>query len=195
MNGRHLVFRCGAHTVALPLEQAVEVMRPLPIVPLAGAPEFVLGLAVVRGAPTPVVAVERLLTGGAVRLGEADSPTSPASAEAAPGRRSAVRLGEADSPTSPASAEAAPGRRGAGAIARFITVRAGARTAALAVEAVLGIRTLADTDLAAVPPLLERARPQAVAALAAADRELLVVLRAAQLVPEPLWTQLTAAGA
>jgi purine-binding chemotaxis protein CheW len=36
-------------------------MRPLPIEPLAGAPAFVLGLAIVRGFPIPVVDADRLL--------------------------------------------------------------------------------------------------------------------------------------
>lgn len=40
--------------LALPLEHVVEILRPLPIEALADAPEGVLGLAVVRGAPLPV---------------------------------------------------------------------------------------------------------------------------------------------
>lgn len=38
-------------------------MRPLPVVPIAGLPEFVSGLAVVRGVPTPVVDATSLLAG------------------------------------------------------------------------------------------------------------------------------------
>jgi len=39
----------------MPLAQVVETMRPLPVVPVAGAPEFVLGISIIRGAPVPVV--------------------------------------------------------------------------------------------------------------------------------------------
>jgi purine-binding chemotaxis protein CheW len=41
--------------VALPIEYIAEIMRPLPVESLEAMPEFVAGLAVVRGEPTPVV--------------------------------------------------------------------------------------------------------------------------------------------
>ena len=37
-------------------------MRPLPYEPLPSAPEFVLGIAVIRGVPTPIVDGRRLLS-------------------------------------------------------------------------------------------------------------------------------------
>jgi purine-binding chemotaxis protein CheW len=40
---------------ALPLGQVLEIMRPLPIDPISRAPSFVLGVAIVRGEPTPVI--------------------------------------------------------------------------------------------------------------------------------------------
>jgi purine-binding chemotaxis protein CheW len=46
---------------ALPLSDVVETMRPLPIEPLAGAPPFVLGVAIIRGVPTPVVDTGKFL--------------------------------------------------------------------------------------------------------------------------------------
>ncbi len=46
---------------ALPLEHVVETMRPLPVEPIAGAPHFVRGLAIIRGTPIPVVDLARLL--------------------------------------------------------------------------------------------------------------------------------------
>jgi purine-binding chemotaxis protein CheW len=52
---------------ALPLEHVVETMRPLPVAPLAEAPAFVMGVAIVRGEPTPVVDAGAL-------LGVADEP-------------------------------------------------------------------------------------------------------------------------
>ena len=56
-----LVCRVQARLCALPLERVVETLRPLPIEPMAGSPSFVLGLAVIRGAPLPIVDTARLL--------------------------------------------------------------------------------------------------------------------------------------
>jgi len=47
--------------LALPLDDVVETMRPLPGEPLAGAPRFVRGISVIRGAPVPVVDAASLL--------------------------------------------------------------------------------------------------------------------------------------
>lgn len=57
----HLLCRLGSYRCALPLGHVLETMRPLPVEPLAGAPDFVTGLAVIRGLPTPVVDLARLL--------------------------------------------------------------------------------------------------------------------------------------
>jgi len=59
--GLSLVCRVEARLCALPLEHAVETMRPLAVEPVVGAPPFVRGLAVVRGEPLPVVDAARLL--------------------------------------------------------------------------------------------------------------------------------------
>lgn len=56
-----LLIRSGSHTCALPLSDVVETMRPLPIAPLAGAPEGVLGMSLVRGVAVPVVDLAALL--------------------------------------------------------------------------------------------------------------------------------------
>ena len=58
-----LVFRAGSLLCALPLDEVVETMRPLETHPLAGTPGFVLGISVLRGVPTPVIDVARLLAG------------------------------------------------------------------------------------------------------------------------------------
>jgi purine-binding chemotaxis protein CheW len=65
-----MLFRVDFRVCALPLEQVAEVMRPLPMQPLAGMPPFVLGLSIIRGAATPVVHAGRLLGSG-----EASPPT------------------------------------------------------------------------------------------------------------------------
>ncbi len=77
-SGRWLLCRALRHLCAMPIENAVEIMRPLPTEPLAGAPPFVLGLAIVRGRPLPVVDMGHLLGGQ----------------ESHPGRFVTVRIGE-----------------------------------------------------------------------------------------------------
>ncbi|HUG26320.1 MAG TPA: chemotaxis protein CheW [Albitalea sp.] len=62
-----LVCRVETRLCALPIGHVVEIMRPLPVEPVAGAPHFVQGLAVVRGTPIPVVDAARLLGGSSIR--------------------------------------------------------------------------------------------------------------------------------
>jgi len=68
--------------------------------------------------------------------------------------------------------------------ARFVTVWAGARQVALAVDAVLSVRTVPPDSLQALPPLLQEAGAEAVAAVGRLDAELLLVLRSSRLLPE-----------
>jgi purine-binding chemotaxis protein CheW len=60
-----LVCEVGARLLALPLDHVIETMRPLPVEPFACAqdpdPSAVRGLAIIRGAPTPVVDAGRLV--------------------------------------------------------------------------------------------------------------------------------------
>jgi purine-binding chemotaxis protein CheW len=58
---RLLVCEVGRRACGLSLEHVVETMRPLPLEPLATAPAFVSGLAIVRGEPMPVLDLRRLL--------------------------------------------------------------------------------------------------------------------------------------
>lgn len=58
-----LVLRAGAHLCALDLAHVLETMRPLPVEPVAGVPEFVTGVSVIRGEPVPVVDVAALIGG------------------------------------------------------------------------------------------------------------------------------------
>src|ERR1700761_6326777 len=58
-----LVFRAGALLCALHLDEVIETMRPLAVRPLAGTPAFVRGVTIMRGVPTPVIDVARLLGG------------------------------------------------------------------------------------------------------------------------------------
>lgn len=52
-----ILFQARSRLCVLPIPCVVETMRPLPIEALAGAPDFVLGASLVRGAVTPVVDV------------------------------------------------------------------------------------------------------------------------------------------
>lgn len=125
----------------------METLRPLPVEPLAGAPDFVLGVAILRGMPVPVVDAARLL-GAASTTG-----TGPA---------------------------------------RFVSLRVGERSIALAVDAVEDVRVLGPAELAELPPLLREARAEVLEALGRLDADLLLVLRSAALVPANVWAQLDA---
>lgn len=59
-----VVVMAGTRECAFPLHHVAEIMRPLPIKPVAGTPGFVRGVSVVRGAPTPVVDLKALLENG-----------------------------------------------------------------------------------------------------------------------------------
>jgi len=143
---RFLLVRARARSCALPLARVLETMRPLAIERVPGAPRFVLGLSLIRGAPTPVVDLGAVL-----------------------------------------------GDESARATTRLVTVRAGERSVALAVESVDGVRSLARAAFSELPAL---ARPDAegpLAAVAALDRELVLLLASARLVPEETWRLLSAA--
>jgi purine-binding chemotaxis protein CheW len=129
---------------AVPLEYVIETMRPLAIEPLGGMPSFVLGVAIIRGIPTPVLDL------GAV-LGK---PNELA--------------------------------------ARFVTVRAGDKQVALAVNRVLGIRDLeTNVTIREIPALLQRASKEVVETIGTLDEQVLLVLRASWELPEEIWQALT----
>jgi purine-binding chemotaxis protein CheW len=124
---------------ALPVRHVAETMRPLPLEALPGAPDFVVGVSIVRGAPVPIVSVARLL----------DEP--------------------------------------GGHAGRFVIVKTGARRVGLAVDEVVGFRTLTRDAFTQLPPLLAIASATAVAQIAVLDGELLAVLGAAGIVSEAVF--------
>ena len=79
-----LAVRGGGHFCAVPLPQVVEVMRPLPVERIAGAPDCVTGLAIVRGKAVPVVDLAAL-------LGDMENPAAEPAAAA---RWVALRVGD-----------------------------------------------------------------------------------------------------
>ena len=78
---------------------------------------------------------------------------------------------------------------------RFVTMTVGTRCVALAVNSVLGVRTLPADLLQALPPLLQEAGADVVAAIALLDAELLLVLNGSRLLSEDVWAALDTPGA
>ena len=79
---------------------------------------------------------------------------------------------------------------GGGERTRLVTLRAGQRSLAIAVDAVLGVQSLDDAALAAAPALTQATRPDLIEAIGVLDAQLLVVLRAARLLSEDDWRRL-----
>lgn len=65
IGSKFLLVTVRARVCALPVQHCAEVMRPLRVEPVAGAPHYVRGLSVIRGAPVPVVDMSALLDGPA----------------------------------------------------------------------------------------------------------------------------------
>jgi purine-binding chemotaxis protein CheW len=76
--------------------------------------------------------------------------------------------------------------------ARFVTVKTGARTVALAVEAVIGVRELPAASIAELPRLLGAANGELRMAIGTLDAELLTVLADACWVPDSVWQAIEA---
>ena len=149
-----LLCRIGSRIGALALKDVRETMRALPIAPLNESPLFVLGLAIIRGSPTPVIDARQLLGCSAPFT----SITAPSSS-------------------------------------RFVSLKLGERTAALAVDAVLDVCSLEAGALMDVPSLLGSAATEYVSVIGALDTELLLVLKAARLVPDSVWNSHPLSGA
>jgi purine-binding chemotaxis protein CheW len=57
----YLIVRMKNCVCALPLENVIETMRPLAIEEVAGAPEFLRGVSLIRGIATPVIDLDAML--------------------------------------------------------------------------------------------------------------------------------------
>ena len=145
-NDSSLSLLCRVHTrfCALPLGNVIETTRPLPIEAVSGAPDFVLGLSVVRGSAVPIVDAGGLLSG---------RPSTPT---------------------------------------RVVMLKVGERRIGLAVEAVLGVRSMSSESVQELPPLIRTADADVLAAIGALDTELLVVLSAARIVPDEIFQSMEA---
>jgi purine-binding chemotaxis protein CheW len=78
--------------------------------------------------------------------------------------------------------------------ARFITLRIEARTVALAVDAVIGLRTIPAQSLQDLPPLLRDGNSERISALGTLDAQLLLMLQSGRLIPETVWGTLGLSG-
>jgi len=156
-----LVFRSAGHLCAVGLADVVEVMRPLPVTALTGAPPFVSGVSIIRATPTPVVCLAALLDGDADGNGGGD-------ADGNGGDSTGDRDGE--------------GRSG-----RFVTARESGRLVAFAVDEVVGVRRLPPDALDRTSPLLGALSRDVVPMMAALDAEPLCLLGHVRLVPDSVW--------
>jgi purine-binding chemotaxis protein CheW len=84
-------------------------------------------------------------------------------------------------------------RPGSSPDARFVSLRTGERRTVLAVDAVLGVRTLDADSVPEMPPLLREAGQFVSQRLGTLDRDLLLVLDAGRLVPEAAWRAMAGA--
>jgi purine-binding chemotaxis protein CheW len=77
---------------------------------------------------------------------------------------------------------------------RFVSLKLGERTAVLVVDAVLDVRSLPVGILADIPPLLREAGDELVSVIGVLDTKLLIVLEAARLIPDSVWSAIKATG-
>jgi len=143
MDQRILLIRAGALRCGFALTEVDEVMRPLAIKRMAGMPDFVHGVSIIRGEVVPVVNLGALLVG-----------------------TSAIESN------------------------RLLVMRAGARKVAIAVDDVEGVADLPHERLQNLPPLLQETQADLIERIGALDRELLLVLEAARVLPESVWETL-----
>ncbi|MES1184939.1 MAG: chemotaxis protein CheW [Myxococcales bacterium] len=77
---------------------------------------------------------------------------------------------------------------------RFVLVKVGTRSVALAVDGVIGVRRLESATMSALPPLLRGASAEFVSAIGLLDDQLLVVLESGTIVPDAVWTRVSSGG-
>jgi purine-binding chemotaxis protein CheW len=75
-------------------------------------------------------------------------------------------------------------------LSRFVSLKLDERRVALAVDAVLDVRSLPEAALATTPPLLQQASADLVPLIGSLDTKLLLVFEAARLVPDSVWQTL-----
>jgi chemotaxis signal transduction protein len=81
-----LLCRCGARFIVVEARRLDEIMRPLPLRPLAGQPSACVGEATVRGASAAVLSLAALFAAGAPDAAQAAAPPPRPSASGSSGR-------------------------------------------------------------------------------------------------------------
>lgn len=76
---------------------------------------------------------------------------------------------------------------------RLVVVKVGARSAALSVGRVIGVRALESGALRELPPLLAGASAEVITRVGSLDAQLLLVLETSRVLPEPGWASLEGA--
>jgi purine-binding chemotaxis protein CheW len=77
---------------------------------------------------------------------------------------------------------------------RVVTMKAGDRRVALAVDAVVGVRAMPAASLDQMPPLLRAVGEEIVSAISTLDTQLLLVLEGARTVPDSVWEAIDSHG-
>lgn len=155
-----LLVSAGGVLCALPLDEVGEVLRPLAITQVAGAPPEVDGVAVVRGRSVPVLGLARLFDAGRLDRDGIDP------------RIEEGEIGEGEDAGDPR-----PGRRRA---SRWVTLR-NPKAPVLAVDAVDQVRWLNVEELDRAD-LLSEAAAGALGRLGTLDRQILVCLETTRIV-------------
>ena len=76
---------------------------------------------------------------------------------------------------------------------RFVTLKYDTRRVVIGVDSVVGLRNLDSAQLAELPPLLRDVTADLIESFGTLDAQLLLVLHAARIVPEEVWSTLAAA--
>ncbi len=76
---------------------------------------------------------------------------------------------------------------------RFVTLKYDARRVVIGVDSVVGLRNLDSAQLAELPPLLRDVTADLIESFGTLDAQLLLVLHAARIVPDEVWSSLAAA--
>ena len=76
---------------------------------------------------------------------------------------------------------------------RFVTLKYDTRRVVIGVDSVVGLRNLDSAQLAELPPLLRDVTADLIESFGTIDAQLLLVLRAAHIVPDEVWATLAAA--
>ena len=78
---------------------------------------------------------------------------------------------------------------GPACLTRFLTLKSGGRSIALAVDRLIGVQVLSANTLRPLPSQLQRGSAQRIEAMGSLNDQLLFLIEPSQLVPEQLWAR------